>query len=360
MRKTQVALAAMALVASTAVLADGVKLSGSLDYGLMSATNGASKLRGGGGDFNGLSNWAITGSHDLDNGMKADFNIVSTINAQAPGDTGGATSQDFGLIANNVGIGGEFGHIALGRVTIASFAATCATDPAGCSNTGSAVSYITAFRAGNGTTGTGRVGANVFESNTIQYTKEFGGLKAQIGYVNGNNTTDSSYGNKVAIGLTYTDGPLTVSGGNYRQTSATATTTEQNNSSIGIAYDVGMAVVKANYLSFKDDNRSAAIDKVTVTGVGADWKLGGGLTLNTAYYSSTTETAGTNASVKRVGLSYAVSKTASLYLNHVQADNNGARIADAYGGLASSVGTIGNGVSGQTAKMTVAGMIYNF
>ena len=355
MRKTQVALAAMALVTSTAVLADGVKLSGSLDYGLMSGSNGASSLRGAGGDMNGLSNWAITGSHDLNNGLKADFNIVSTINAMGNGDSAAA---NFGTIANNVGIGGAFGHIALGRVTIASFAATCATDPAGCSNTGSAVSYITAFRAG----GAGRVVANVFESNTIQYTKEIGGLKAQFGYVFGNNSTNTSFGNKQALGLTYTDGPLTVSAGNYRQTSATATTTEQNNSSIGVAYDVGMAVVKANYLMFKDNNVSsgALIDKVNVTGIGADWKLGEGLTLNTSHYSSSTEVAGTNGSINRVGLSYALSKTASLYLNHVQAENNGARIADAYGGLATNVGSIGNGVAGQTAKITTVGVVYNF
>jgi len=355
MKKTQVALAALALVASTAVLADGVKLSGSLDYGTLSATNGGTTLRGAGGDMNGLSNWAITGSHDLDNGMKADFNIVSTINAMGNGDSAAA---NFGTIANNVGIGGDFGHISLGRVTIASFAATCATDPAGCSNTGSAVSFITAFRAG----GTGRVVANVFESNAVQYTKEIGGLKAQVGYVFGNSTTDTAYGNKQAIGLTYTDGPLTISAGNYRQKSATATTTEQNNSSIGIGYDVGVAVIKANYLKFKDSNPSggSTVDQVDVTGVGADWKLGEGLTLNTSYYSSTTNVNGSDASVKRIGLTYALSKTASLYLNHVQADNNGARIADAYGGLATNVGSIGNGVSGQTAKITAVGVVYNF
>ena len=358
MKKTQVALAALALVASTGVMAGEVKVSGSLDYGAVSASNGTSKLRGSGGDMNGLSNWAITGSHELDNGMKADFNLISTINAQTAGDTGGATSQDFGLIANNVGIGGEFGHIALGRVTIASFAATCATDPAGCSNTGSAVSYITAFRAG----GTGRVVANVFESNTIQYTKELGGLKVQVGYVNGQNTTNTSYGNKIALGATYTDGPLTVSGGMYRQKGASSTETEQSNSSIGAAYDLGMVVIKANYLKFKDNNPTSGstVDEVNVTGIGADWKLGGGLTLNTSMYSSSTEVAGADGSVARVGLNYALSKTASLYVNHVQAENNGARIADAYGGLASNMGTIGAGVSGQTAKITTVGMIYNF
>ena len=355
MRKTQVALAAMALVASTAALADGVKLSGSLDYGVMTGTNGASRLQGAGGDMNGLSNWAITGSHDLNNGLKADFNIVSTINAMGNGDSAAA---NFGTIANNVGIGGDFGHVALGRVTIASFAATCATDPAGCSNTGSAVSYITAFRAG----GSNRAVANVFESNTVQYTKEIGGIKAQFGYVFGNNATDTSYGNKMAVGVTYTDGPLTISGGNYRQKSTTASTTEQNNSSIGVAYDIGMAVIKANYLMFKDNNATSGsvVDKVNVTGVGADWKLGEGLTLNTSYYSSTTEISGTNGNVKRVGLNYALGAKVSVYLNHVQASNNGYRVADAYGGLATNVGSIGTGVSNQTAKITTVGLIYGF
>ncbi len=46
MKKTQVALAALALVASTAALADGVTLSGSLDAGIAATNAAATANRG--------------------------------------------------------------------------------------------------------------------------------------------------------------------------------------------------------------------------------------------------------------------------------------------------------------------------
>jgi len=46
MKKTQVALAALALVASTAALADGVTVSGSLDAGVAHTNSAAGANRG--------------------------------------------------------------------------------------------------------------------------------------------------------------------------------------------------------------------------------------------------------------------------------------------------------------------------
>ncbi|MFM8467713.1 MAG: hypothetical protein ACKOAO_09160, partial [Oxalobacteraceae bacterium] len=47
MRKTQVALAALALMASTAALADGVAISGGIDIGMQNSTGDGSKMRSG-------------------------------------------------------------------------------------------------------------------------------------------------------------------------------------------------------------------------------------------------------------------------------------------------------------------------
>jgi hypothetical protein len=66
MKKTQMALAAVALVASTAAMANGVKVYGNLDAGLVS---GKSATADGGthftqGEWSG-NQWGLTGSEDL-------------------------------------------------------------------------------------------------------------------------------------------------------------------------------------------------------------------------------------------------------------------------------------------------------
>jgi len=76
MRKTQVALAALALVASTAVLADGVKLYGTADMSIARTTNGTA-LAGAGNNAGTI--YGITGSEELDNGMKAGFTMEGGI-----------------------------------------------------------------------------------------------------------------------------------------------------------------------------------------------------------------------------------------------------------------------------------------
>ena len=357
MRNTKIALAVLALVASTAAMAD-VKVGGSFDFGYGSAKSGTNAVNTIGGDFNGLSNISISGSEELEGGMKAGFNLVNTVNAGAA--QASAAGDGTGVIAQNVTLSGDFGGFMIGRGAIASFNATCATDPAGCSNTGSAVSFITAFRAG----GANRVAANVFESNLLQYsTPNVGGFSGQAGYVFGSNTTSAtnSFGDKYALGATYANGPITVSASHYEQKSTTASFTEQKNNTIGVAYDLGMATVKANYLKFNDPNSAAGtISDVKVMGFGVDTKLAERLSLNVSYYDASTNTSTTDATVTRGGLTYSLSKNTSLYLNHVQAKNKGGRVADAYGGLARAMGTVGDGAAGVNSTITALGVVHNF
>jgi len=357
MKKTQVALAALALFASTAALAE-VKVGGSFDFGYGKAAAGSNAVSTIGGDFNGLSNISISGSEELEGGMKAGFNLVNTVNAGAAQTS--AAGDNTGVIAQNVTLSGDFGGVMLGRGTVASFAATCATDPAGCSNTGSAVSFITAFRAG----GTERVAANVFESNMVQYSSpSVGGFSGQAAYIFNTNSTTStnSFGNKYALGVTYANGPITVSAGHYEQKSTTTSSTAQKNDSIGAAYDLGVATVKANYLKFSDPSTaSTSVNEVKVWGLGVDTKLAERLSLNVAYYDASSNLSTDSATVTRGGLTYSLSKNTSLYLNHVQANNKGSRVADAYGGLASSIGTVGNGAAGVTSTITALGVVHNF
>jgi len=78
MRKTQIALAAVALVASSAALANGVTVSGSLDAGIASqnsAIGGAKTTNFVEGNWNGGSHMTFAGSEDLGGGLKEGFTL---------------------------------------------------------------------------------------------------------------------------------------------------------------------------------------------------------------------------------------------------------------------------------------------
>ncbi len=99
MRKTQVALAALALVASTAALADGVTAYGTIDASIVNNSSGTA--------FAGAGNSAGTifgfkGSEDLGSGLKAGFNLESGITAGtgATGANGGVGTAVFNRNAN--------------------------------------------------------------------------------------------------------------------------------------------------------------------------------------------------------------------------------------------------------------------
>jgi len=111
MKKTQVALAALALVASTAVLADGVKVYGTLDAGVSSASD--TGFYGVGN--NGTSQIGFSGTSDLDGGWKANFNLLAGIDLSqgSSGVSGGGRTTLFNRGAN-VGVSNESVGVALG------------------------------------------------------------------------------------------------------------------------------------------------------------------------------------------------------------------------------------------------------
>nr|NDG08587.1 porin [Oxalobacteraceae bacterium] len=100
MKKTQMALAAVALVASTAAMAD-VTVSGSIDTGVGSynsaAAPGSNKIGFQEGGSNGGSALTIAGSDDLGGGMKASFTLQTGFDAGT-----GAVSNGGAVTGNTV------------------------------------------------------------------------------------------------------------------------------------------------------------------------------------------------------------------------------------------------------------------
>ena len=125
MKKTQFALAALALVASTAAFANGATVYGTIDVSAAKATDQATA-------FDGSGNWAgsifgFTGSEEVDGGLKVTYALEVGLNAgtgrMANGGTGAASAADAtsGNVTStvfnrqaNVGLAGDFGSIKAG------------------------------------------------------------------------------------------------------------------------------------------------------------------------------------------------------------------------------------------------------
>jgi len=124
MKKTQVALAALALVASTAALADGVTIYGAVDAAVAHSNGGKGTYFDGTGSWTAPTHLGFKGSEDLGNGMKASFQLETGVSlgngAAVSGGNGGGTaiSDSFGALFTRVatvGLSGDFGAVTIGQ-----------------------------------------------------------------------------------------------------------------------------------------------------------------------------------------------------------------------------------------------------
>ena len=124
MKKTQVALAALALVASTAALADGVTIYGAVDAAVAHANNGKGTYFDGTGAWTAPTHLGFKGSEDLGGGLKASFQLETGVSlgngAAVSGGSGGGTmaANGFGALFTRiatVGLSGDFGSLTLGQ-----------------------------------------------------------------------------------------------------------------------------------------------------------------------------------------------------------------------------------------------------
>ena len=124
MKKTQVALAALALVASTAALANGVTIYGSVDAAVAHSNGGKGNYLDGTGSWTAPTHLGFKGSEDLGGGLKASFQLetgVSLNNGAAV--SGGSASpangtRPFGGLftrISTVGLSGDFGSLNVGQ-----------------------------------------------------------------------------------------------------------------------------------------------------------------------------------------------------------------------------------------------------
>jgi predicted porin len=276
MKKSLFALAVLGAFAGAAQAQSSVTLYGTFDASIANVSN-----TGAGASITGMANsliennsWGLKGSEDLGGGMKAHFNLESAFsvtNGQGPGTGGDASSlgnangELFGRAAN-VGIGGGFGDVTVGRMLnpyiIAAF---------GGQSNGANSFVVNSLGASLATMGYGLGNVNFFVSNAVQYTlPKFADISITAFYGFGNNNSNnSSAGNTTAVSAEWSSNGIALGGAyqkltadapggtSYGSTGWTAHQPDEVDYQVFAKYTTGPFSIGANFMN----------NKVTVAGV---------------------------------------------------------------------------------------------
>ncbi|MDO9403964.1 MAG: porin [Polaromonas sp.] len=333
MKKTLIALAAVAATAGVAHAQSSVTL-----YGLVDAGFGRTTTQVGGGakvsntvvNSSGLNNsrWGLRGTEDLGGGLKANFVLESGFNTDTGSRANIAAQGDsmFGRAAW-VGVSGGFGAVALGRQYTAYDALRGATNN----------NFDNNFATTNSIWGTGVGGYQNRASNAISYTSNvYGGFSGAVVYGFGEGATaafpDADDANSASLHIKYANGPLLVGyayqreeqtvGNNYfgsagaggvPATAALVADTRTYNLFAG-SYNFGVVKLNAGYNRAEGDVREA---KEYQVGLSAPL---GATTLAVGYSRSKADGGGL-ADLKSRGYSasatYDLSKRTALYVGYL-------------------------------------------
>jgi predicted porin len=385
MRKTQVALAALALVASTAALAADVTVSGVMDWGVQNASApDAAKLGGTDGDLTGATSrtsvktsnlspqWLIiSADEDLGNGLKVNGTYQGAIGLSSSnlGTSGGYGSKgDFIALGQKVTVShDQFGSVTIGDwldpFFLAAAGHSAGTD--GGSNIGGILNPLFASPAAGfkSSTGAWERSMVIYNAPSVMgvsgsYARKFGGAPGS----NAAGSFDSLSLNYSAQGLSATyaykriGGAETLDADGALDPNADYTGKKATNTLMAIGYDFGVA--KANLMSIENkQDFLAAGDKLKTTGINVTvpyeaW------TLSASYYRSnlTSATSGKGETYV-LAAHYALSKRTKLYVNYQTLKNTDATVYDLNTG--GNGGDVYSNITG-TASATTVGVRHSF
>jgi len=279
MKKTQLALAAVALVASSAAISANVSISGNLDVGIgrTSGYNGTGGMYLEQGAYFDNQSLSLNVSEDLGSGLKAHGSLGMGFNANGASDNPGANRDANGTLATNasimgnglfnrqsyVGLSGEFGDIRLGR-QLSPFIAAAAGN----------MHYVGMFGVGrlaiagdhNAAAGVaaGSTAGGFFRDDAIQYTTpSMSGFTGNVMVTMRNSTTNNNYvidrGRYSAFSLSGPLGPVTINAAYHAQAFTAAQGDEYTGYAIGGMMPITDGIsVSAGYISTKTGNGTAA------------------------------------------------------------------------------------------------------
>jgi predicted porin len=349
MRKTQVALAALALMASTAALADGVKVYGTADASIVNDKTGT--FFAGAGN-NAGSIFGFTGTEDMGGGLKASFTLETGVSygdgQLVNGGYGGAGYAGLFNRQANLAIGNDAVTVKLGQ-QISTFVDASLTGIAGVTGNAGFVPALNAVAGGLGGTATSTVGgANTnafFYADLATVSVNLGGATV---------TAQTQIGGKTAAGVnkgSYTAGSITgnVAGINL---AAAMFSEELSTGMKGSVYTVGGNTQVAG-LTLRGSYGSGSSDTHDGSGyaLGIDYPINDAMAVGYTYAKSSwnntvamgnTRSDDTPGSQNTIGLKYSMSKQTFAYVTYSNFSADTATSANQTGGgVVKSVSMIG-------------------
>lgn len=394
---TLVAAAALSLVSASVMAQSTVTLYGLIDAAVTYTTKqpAGSVTRVDAGQL-ATSRWGMRGSEDLGGGMKAFFNLESTLindtgasglgfggpagaaptlppvptpaeiaalTAYRTAQAGGASTSLFDRAAL-VGMSGGFGSVSFGRQNILGVDSIGLADPIGLSHPGSGNPNV-AFSALNqgaiyNSFGTNGGGAALRQNNSIRYlTPVFGGaFGGALMYAAGEQPGSTAKSSYQGISGYYRAGASGAALA-YATLKNAANTDKLTLWGGGVKYEINsMFTVKGTYAQNKQDLSNR---KIAVAGVGVDYAITPAATVTAAYYN-TKSTGRANVVATQDGKAeqfyligkYALSKRTSLFSTYTHAKAGSGAVTDTE--LAPTLTNVGN----DKANRLAFGLIHTF
>ena len=344
MKKTLVAIAALASLISVAQAQSSMVLYGVLDAGVRNDSNVAKASTGAAQSLTQFNNGAlntsrfgIRGTQDVADGIKANFKLESGLK---PGN--GASSNATNLFDRtaSVGLQNSLGSLDLGRVTTFAYDTTASytIDPLGLEMTNN--NQVAGVKAINVNPLGTAIGSGFFTSrrdNSMKYMGTFGPVSAGFAYSFGNVSGNSTAGSSAQVMAKYSANGLNLAATTDSLTDATSlkqtlTTFGGNYTISGVKLTAGTVQLKtpagynavAGVLSgstyagpstFLVGAAATADTKMTVNDIGLTYQVTTEMNLAVAYYTAKFEQNALsntfNTTAARVR--YAVGKTTDIY-----------------------------------------------
>ncbi len=311
MKKTQLALAAVALVASSAAMAQ-VTLYGTADASVAKGTGGSTVLSGAGQW--GASAFGVRGSEDLGSGLKANFNLEAGINLENGTRDNGGPNGNLGVgglfnRAANVGLSGSFGSVTAG-LQLSPFILSYVTSLALAGNNFLVPALVNGNAADGGGTGNAATGG-FFIPNAVTYSTEAGGISASVMHATANGADNNRY----------TGGRVATSFGDLNVTAAIADrNVSYRNWLVGGTYAMGAIKLAGSYISSSDKTGGGAAD-INTTTLGASYALSEANTVGLNYARSA-QSGSDTATITNVSFAHALSKSTSVYAFYNNTQNS--------------------------------------
>jgi len=304
MKKSLIALAVLGAFTGVAQAQSSVTLYGIVDTyvgrtkaGAPGAETSTTVLNSGGLS---TSRWGVKGEEDLGGGLKAVFKLEQRVNA----DNGTTTADTAFDRQAYVGLAGGFGEVQIGNVWSAFDDVFYIGNPL-------FDSFVFAPGAANYSLGGNPVMAsynyNDKPRNAIRYTSpSFGGFSGAVSY----GLKEAGTVSQTDFNIAYAGGPISAALAYQVQDNANGAGSDDKFTYASIAYDLGVAVIKAGY----GTTRNVIASKTDDYQVGVDFPLSSALTLSAGYASSKDKD---GSDVKRngyaFGANYKLSKRTDFY-----------------------------------------------